>query len=124
GFWPFAVSIVLFSLIIDKIGYGTAMAFAFVCHTLSVVLTIFATGYDMLWYGTFIAALGNGTVEAVINPVVATLFNKEKTKWLNILHAGWPGGMVVGGIIAVGLGIVGIDSWQVKVGLVLLPTLA
>jgi MFS family permease len=124
GFWPFAVSIVLFSLIIDKIGYGTAMAVAFVCHTVSAVMTIFATGYDMLWYATFIAALGNGTVEAVINPVVATLFNKDKTKWLNILHAGWPGGMVIGGIIAVALGLVGIGSWQVKVGLIFIPTIA
>jgi len=28
GLWPFAISIVLFSLIIDKIGYGKAMVFA------------------------------------------------------------------------------------------------
>ena len=122
GFWPFAVSIVLFSLVIDKIGYKSAMIFAFVCHTLSAIVTIFAKNYEMLWLGTFIAALGNGTVEAFINPVVATIFRREKTKWLNILHAGWPGGMVIGGIIAVLLGVVGIDAWQVKVGLILIPT--
>jgi MFS family permease len=40
GLWPFAISIVLFSLIIDKIGYGKAMVFAFVCHVLSMVITI------------------------------------------------------------------------------------
>ncbi len=124
GFWPFAVSIVLFSLIIDKIGYGTAMIFAFVCHALSATMTIFATGYDMLWYATLIFALGCGTVEAVINPVVATLFKKDKTKWLNILHAGWPGGMVIGGICAVALGAFGIGAWQVKVGLIFIPTIA
>jgi hypothetical protein len=34
-----------------------------------------------LYIGTFICALGNGTVEAVINPVVATVFKpQEKTK--------------------------------------------
>ena len=27
GLYPFAISIILFSLIIDRIGYGTAMAF-------------------------------------------------------------------------------------------------
>ena len=123
GFWPFAVSIVLFSLIIDKIGYGTAMAFAFICHAVSTVITIFATGYDMLWGGTFIFALGCGTVEAVINPVVATLFSREKTKWLNILHAGWPGGLVIGGICVILLGAAGIMAWQVKVGLILIPTI-
>ena len=93
GLWPFAISIVLFSLIIDKIGYKTAMIFAFLCHVTSAILTIFANGYWMLYLGTFIVALGNGTVEAVVNPVVATMFPREKTKWLNILHAGWPGGL-------------------------------
>jgi len=29
GFWPFGLSIVLFSLIIDKVGYGKSMIFAF-----------------------------------------------------------------------------------------------
>jgi len=118
GLWPFAISIVLFSLVIDKIGYGTAMVFAFVCHVASALITIFANGYWMLYTGTFILALGNGTVEAVINPVVATMFPKQKTKWLNILHAGWPGGLVLGGILAIAMGNV---HWSWKVGLVLIP---
>lgn len=121
GLWPFAISIVLFSLVIDKIGYGRAMVFAFVCHVGSAIITIFATGYTMLYWGTFILALGNGTVEAVINPVVATMFPKQKTKWLNILHAGWPGGMVIGGLLALAMGP-NVD-WRWKVGLVLIPAL-
>ena len=32
GVWPFAISIILFSLVVDRIGYGTAMVFAFICH--------------------------------------------------------------------------------------------
>jgi MFS family permease len=73
-----------------------------------------------LYTGTFILALGNGTVEAVINPVVATMYHKDKTKWLNILHAGWPGGMVIGGILALLLGPE--VNWKWKVALVLIPT--
>src|SRR5262245_23199152 len=57
GLWPFAISIVLFSLVIDRIGYGRAMVFAFVCHVTSAVVTIFAKGYWGLWIGTFIVAL-------------------------------------------------------------------
>ena len=121
GLWPFAISIVLFSLIIDKIGYKTAMIFAFLCHVTSALLTIFATGYWMLYVGTFIVALGNGTVEAVVNPVVATMFPKAKTKWLNILHAAWAGGLMLGGIIAL---FMGADTrWEFKIGLILLPTI-
>ena len=51
------------------------------------------TAFALLYWGSLVLALGNGTVEAFINPVVATMFNREKTKWLNILHAGWPGGL-------------------------------
>src|SRR5258706_12625256 len=61
GLWPFAISIILFSLIIDRIGYGTAMAFAFICHVISALVTIFGPGrfdpYWSLWVGAFIVAL-------------------------------------------------------------------
>ena len=119
GLWPFSITIVLFSLIVDKIGYGRALWFAFICHVSSAFVTIFANNYWMLYVGTFILALGNGTVEAVINPVVATVYSKEKTKWLNILHAGWPGGMVLGGFLI--LIFMPKMAWQAKVGLVLIP---
>ncbi len=122
GLWPFALSIILFSLIIDKIGYGRALVFAFICHVVSAFVTIFATGYQMLYWGTFILAVGNGTVEAVVNPVVATVYSKQKTKWLNTLHAGWPGGMVIGGLLILVL-MPGLD-WRWKVGLVLIPAAA
>ena len=45
GLYPFAISIILFSLIIDRIGYGTAMVFAFVGHLASTLLTIFAPNF-------------------------------------------------------------------------------
>ena len=129
GLWPFAISIVLFSLVIDKIGYKAAMGFAFLCHVAYMVIVIAAPdlvaagfkGYWVLYVGSFLGALGNGTVEAVINPVVATMFNRDKTKWLNILHAGWPGGLVLGGLLALGLGDAA--DWRMKVGLVGIPVL-
>lgn len=120
GLWPFAISIVLFSLIIDKIGYKTAMIFAFICHISSAIITIFANGYWMLYLGTFIVALGNGTVEAVANPVVATMFSRQKTKWLNRLHAAWAFGLTLGGIIALAMGAH--TKWEYKIALILLPT--
>lgn len=120
GLWPFGISIVLFSLILDKIGYGRAMVFAFLCHVGSTVLLVSAEGYNMLWLGSVLNGLAAGTVEAVINPVVASMYRKNKTKMLTILHAGWPGGFVLGGLMILGMG----DSvgWQVKVGIILIPT--
>lgn len=121
GLWPFAISIVLFSLIIDKVGYKNSMIFAFICHILSAAITWFATGYTMLYIGTFIMALGNGTVEAVTNPAVASMFPKEKTKWLNFLHAGWPTGLILGGVMALLMGPE--TNWKLKILLVLIPAL-
>lgn len=122
GLWPFAISIVLFSLIIDKVGYKNSMIFAFICHISSAVLTYFAKGYNMLYVATFIMALGNGTVEAVVNPAVATMFPRQKIKWLNMLHAGWPVGLVLGGIMALFMGPE--TDWKLKILLVLIPTIA
>lgn len=121
GLWPFAISIILFSLIIDKIGYKAAMYVGLACHSLSTLLILTANGYWGMYLGTLVLALGSGTVEAYINPVVATIFNKDKTKWLNILHAGWPGGLVVGGILAILLGPE--VSWRFKIGLITIPTI-
>lgn len=119
GLWPFAISIVLFSLIIDKIGYKTAMIFGVICHFTSTLITIFATGYWSLYVGTFIAALSAGTVEAVANPVVATMFPNDKVKWLSRLHAGWAGGLVLGGIM--GLLIGESTGWEYKIALIFIP---
>jgi MFS family permease len=125
GVWPFAVSIIGFSLIIDKIGYKTAMYFAFLGHMIWAVMGVSAyfigdndTAYQLLYWGSLILALGNGTVEAFINPVVATMFKDNKTKWLNILHAGWPGGLVIAGIITIYIDWM---PWWIKVGLIAIP---
>jgi len=127
--WPFAISIILFSLIIDKVGYKFSMIFAAVCQIIWAIMGIVglniaqggdaATGASMLYWGGLILALGNGTVEAFINPVVATMFTKDKTKWLNILHAGWPGGLVIAGVIVIFMG----DNfgWAVKLGIIVVP---
>jgi MFS family permease len=129
GIWPFAVSIILFSLVIDRIGYKTAMYVAFIGHAIWTVMAVSAyyvddkeTAYGLLYWGSLICALANGTVEAFINPVVATMFSKEKTKWLNILHAGWPAGLVITGLLLIAMGDT--TPWAVKVGLIGIPAVA
>jgi len=125
GMWPFGLSIVLFSLVIDKIGYGRSMIFAFVCHLVSAILMVTASGsngYAFLYFGSFLNGLAAGTVEAVINPAIASMYPKQKTKMLSILHAGWPGGFVLAGIAIMLMGPE--VDWHVKAGIILIPVLA
>lgn len=142
GIWPFAISIILFSLVIDRIGYRAAMIFSFVCYAIYAVLALQAhavlhpagaplegdalvaaraSAWHMLYAGSIVLGLGNGTVEAFINPVVATLFSRDKTKWLNMLHAGWPAGLVVGGMISILLGADVAADWRILVYLIAIP---
>jgi MFS family permease len=99
------------------------MAYATVNGAVSDLSAAQATAWNYLDWGSVILGLGNGTVEAFINPVVATLFKEEKSKWLNILHAGWPGGLVIGGVLAIGLGGLVASDWRILVGLMFLPAL-
>lgn len=98
GMWPFALSIIFFSLVIDRIGYKSVAFFAITCHIVSLVLTLRSSGYTDFYWSTLLVAIANGTVESFINPVVATAFRHNKAKWLNILHAGWPAGLALGAL--------------------------
>ena len=127
GFTGFCFGIIIGGVIVDKIGYGWLVIAAFVFHVLSAFVTLAAspeqsgsTAYLLLYWGTFIFAVANGTLEAVANPLVATLFPNNRTHYLNILHASWPAGLVLGGLAGWTLG----DSWSWKsqLALFLVPT--
>jgi MFS family permease len=132
GLVGFGLAIIFFSFLADRFGYGKLMLVAFLLHTLSAVVTFAATpvfnqygkqgAFYCLNLGMWLFALGNGTCEAVINPLTATLFPKNKTHWLNILHAGWPGGLILGAVIMLGFNqFAGAVRWEYKLGVFLIP---
>ncbi|MBL8753728.1 MAG: MFS transporter [Planctomycetes bacterium] len=124
GFPGFCFGIIAGGLVCDLLGYRALIVGAFAMHVVSAVMT-FAVGTDnalsMLYWSTFVFGLANGTLEAVANPLVATLFPQHRTHYLNILHASWPAGLVLGGLIVLGFG----DSvgWRMQLALFLVPTL-
>jgi MFS family permease len=129
GFTGFCFGIIIGGVIVDKIGYGKLVVAAFLFHVLSAFITFAAakgqaqaTAYMFLYIGTFVFALANGTLEAVANPLVSTLFPKNRTHYLNILHASWPAGLVIGGLVGWILGDGMHVSWKLQLGLFLVPT--
>lgn len=130
GFTGFCFGIIIGGIIVDRVGYGRLVLAAFALHVVSAFVTFGATSgteqavaYRFLYWGMFIFAVANGTLEAVANPLVATLFPNKRTHYLNILHASWPAGMVLGGMIGWYLGGNLGWSWQWQLALYLVPTL-
>lgn len=120
--WPIAVTMILFSLVVDKIGYKLPMIIAFVLQALSGLGTAFASDYTVLYLSALCAGLGHGVVEAVINPICAAVYPREKTKWLAILHAAWPAGLVLGTLLIKGAdGAMGPLDWRTHALWILVP---
>ncbi len=127
AFWGFPLAIVVGGLVVDLIGMKKLLVGAFVFHLLGIVLTITATGFWPLFISTLLIGLGNGTVEAACNPLVASLYTNNKTTKLNHFHLWFPGGIVIGTLVVKFLGNVDASglftNWQFLVGLMLIPTL-
>jgi MFS family permease len=129
GFTGFCFGIIIGGVIVDRVGYGKLVLAAFAFHVLSAFITFAATkgisqesAYTYLYWGMFIFALANGSLEAVANPLVATLFPHNRTHYLNILHASWPGGLIIGAILGWTLDEGMQLSWKVQLALYLIPT--
>lgn len=123
AFFGFAASIFLASPMLDALGMRNLLYLAFTLHVGGIVAFIFAPGYTVLYLSMLFAGFGNGLIEAVINPLTATVYPNEKTHKLNVLHSWWPGGLIIGGLIAYLMGVAGLN-WQVRMGLIILPTIA
>jgi len=126
GFTGFCFGIILGGLVVDKIGYGKLVIAAFACHVLSAFVTFGASApesaFQILTWGMFIFAFANGVLEAVANPLVATLFPQNRTHYLNILHASWPAGLAIGAAMGWLLDDKMQVSWKLQLSLYLVPT--
>jgi MFS family permease len=126
GFLGFGVMIFFGGVLVEKLGYKLLLTVAFVGHLASAAMLFAANpmfaGWQesdpanatanvvqLLYWSTFIYSICQGLYEAVINPMIAQLYPENQTHYLNILHAGWPGGMIVGGIFAACF--LGGDAW-------------
>jgi len=125
------LGVIVGGVIADKIGYGKLVFSAFAFHIVSAVVTFMAgtgTGgaaaaYNYLYYGTFLFAIANGVLEAVANPLIANAFPHNRTHYLNILHASWPAGLVLGSALGWYLDDWLVLSWKVPLALYLIPTI-
>lgn len=134
AFWAFTIAIFISGALVDAVGMRLLHIVSALGYIVGVGLILLAplpgapvasilgeTGTLMLYLGFLIMGLSQGLVEGVINPLVATIYPDEKTRKLNMLHAWWPGGLVIGGLVAVALTMMFDASWQVKLACIAVP---
>jgi fucose permease len=121
-----------FERLFDLLGMGTLLRLAAAGHIVGTIVTILAPNFAVLFVATLVIGIANGLVEAAVNPLVATIYSDDKTRRLVALHAWFPGGIVIGGVLSylftqVGLqwpGLAPYAGWQAKMLLLLVPSAA
>ncbi len=121
AFWGFTIAMVVGGFIIDIVKTRTIVWAAFVLQAIGAIVFIFAHDKETLFVANIFIGLGNGSVEASFNPLVATLFPKDKTRMLNRFHVWFPGGIVIGSLLAYFLMDKMDIGWQIYVGLLFIP---
>lgn len=134
AFWAFTIAIFISGNLVDVIGMRTLHVLSAVGFIIGVALVILAprpdapvaslfdhTGTILLYIGFFLFGLSHGLVEGVINPLIATIYSGEKTKRIIAVHAWWPAGLVIGGLLALAMAALFNASWQLRLSLILIP---
>jgi MFS family permease len=121
AFWGFAVAMFAGGYFIDIVKTKSIIWAAFTMHLIGIVLLLLAKDYTTLFVANVFLGLGNGSVEAACNPLVTSLFTDKKTKMLNRFHVWFPGGIVIGSLLATLI----MDKlnlpWEVLVALLFVP---
>jgi len=125
AFWGFGLSILLGGPLCDLLGMGTLLRLAAAGHIAGTIATIAAPNFLILFAATLVIGIANGLVEAAINPLIATIYADDKTHRLVALHAWFPGGIVIGGVLSFLLSQTAAPAagvlWQWKMLLILVP---
>ena len=121
AFWGFTIAMMIGGPLVDSLGIRKITWVAFITHAIGIVGTIFASSMMSLFVATLFIGIGNGMVEAALNPMVASMYPKEKTKMLNRFHVWFPGGIVIGSVVGyLIMDVMGLD-WQYMVATLFIP---
>lgn len=121
AFWGFTLAQFIGGPLVDVIGMKRFVRIAFFLHLIGIVITIFAGDFWTLFIGTLFIGVGNGSIEAGCNPLVASIFPSDKTKMLNRFHVWFPGGIVIGSLASyLVIDLLGF-SWPILVATLVIP---
>ena len=121
AFYGFTIAMIIGGPLVDTLGIKKITWAAFLMHAIGIIWTIMAKDMTSLFTATLFVGIGNGLVEAALNPMIASMYPKNKTKMLNRFHVWFPGGIAIGGILGwLVMDVMGL-SWQIMVALLFIP---
>ncbi|MFD2587276.1 MFS transporter [Croceitalea marina] len=121
AFWGFTIAMIVGGPLVDSLGIKKITWIAFITHAIGIVWTILAKDQMSLFIATLFVGIGNGMVEAALNPMIASMYTENKTKMLNRFHVWFPGGIVIGSLVGwLVMDVMGL-GWQVMVGVLFIP---
>lgn len=121
AFFGFTIAMIIGGPLVDLLGIKKITWLAFITHAVGIVLTLMADSMTSLFVATLFIGIGNGFVEAALNPMIASMFPNEKTKMLNRFHVWFPGGIVIGSLLGwLIMDVLGL-SWQAMVATLFIP---
>jgi MFS family permease len=124
AFFGFTIAMIIGGPLVDLLGIKKITWMAFITHAIGIVLTLMADSMTSLFIATLFIGIGNGFVEAALNPMIASMYTDEKTKMLNRFHVWFPGGIVIGAILGwLIMDVMGL-SWKIMVGTLFVPLVA
>ncbi len=122
-FLGFPISMVLGGIFYGALGPKRIMQFAFVAHTIGILMTIYSGGYVGLLISTLFIGIGNGCTEAACNPMIATAYSgKRMNTLMNRFHMWFPGGIVLGSLVSLAMTKMNF-GWEVQIWIILIPTI-
>jgi MFS family permease len=122
-FLGFPISMVIGGVIYNNVGGKLIMQFAFLAHTIGIIMTIYSGSYVGLLISTLLIGFGNGCTEAACNPLIADAYEGNMmSKMMNRLHMWFPGGIVIGALLSKFMTDSGL-SWETQIWIIMIPTL-
>lgn len=122
-FLGFPISMVLGGIFYGALGPKRIMQFAFVAHTIGILMTIYSGGYVGLLISTLFIGIGNGCTEAACNPMIATAYSgKRMNTLMNRFHMWFPGGIVLGSLVSLAMTKLNL-GWEAQIWIIMIPTI-
>jgi len=94
-FWGLVTAILLAGPIADRYGFRALLVLGAALQAGGLAAISWAPGYPVALIGAVLAGLGTGVMDALMTPIVCTVYPERRTQMSNLLHAFYAIGLIL-----------------------------